>query len=152
MNTERPGCVNCGKPLGKDVNTVRVPFDRDVDVCIREQLKGRDYQMMDAYRTVCQRQRQSSKRYDERLEQMEEARLKLAPGSNEPPDTTRIGKFRRDLIKSQAKEPDRSHYDVTVRIWMGRYGPDRRGLFHSQACAQEWANKIAGRLRKEGKL
>lgn len=149
---ERPNCVNCGKPLGKDVNTVRVPFDRDVDVCLHEQLKGREYQMMDAYATVCHRQQEASKQYDKRLEQMKEARLRLAPGSNEPPAATMLDKFRRDLIKSQAEEPDRSHYDVTVRIWMGRYGPDRRGLFHSQACAQDWANRIAGRLRKKGEV
>lgn len=152
MNTERPNCVNCGKPLGKDVNIVRVPFHRDVDIYIKEEMKGREYQMMDAYTTVCQRQRQSGKLYEKRLEQMEEARLKLAPGSNEPIDKNHMGKFRQDLIKSQAEEPERSHYDVSVRIWTGRYGPDRRGLFHSQACAQEWANKVAGKLRKEGRI
>lgn len=153
MNTERPGCVNCGKPLGKYTNSVRVPFDRDVDVFIRGELKaGREYQMLDAYATVCRRQEQMGKAYESRLEQMEEARLKLAPGSNEPVDDTVVGKMKLRVLESNAKEPDPDHYKVLVRIWLGYWGPDRRGLFHSQACAEKWANKIAGRMRKEGKL
>lgn len=149
---DRPNCVNCGKPLGKYINSVQVPFDCDVWAYLPKELKGREYKMMDSLSAVRARQGAMRVGWEKRLEQMEEARLKLAPGSNEPIDTHGMGKFRQDLIKSQAEEPKRSHYDVSVRIWTGRYGPDRRGLFHSQACAQEWANKAAGKLRKEGRI
>ncbi len=152
MNTKRPNCINCGKSLGKYVTTMSVPFDCDVWAYIPEELKGREYKMMDSLTTVRVRQEKMREGWGRRLKQMEEARLKLAPGSNEPIANTHRGRWDRQMLESSAKEPTRSHYDVQVRIWLGHWGPDGRGLFHSQECARRWANKIAGNLRERGEI
>ena len=151
--SDRPDCINCGKPLGKWIGTALVPLNRDVTEYLREQYGGHFYQMMDKYETVCARQAGKQKSYEDRVERQEQAKMRLMPGSNEPFDTTLLrGQWEKRHAEEDARDIELRMYETRVRVWLGDYGPDRRGLFHSNECAYQWAVVLAGKLREENKI
>jgi hypothetical protein len=150
--SDRPDCINCGKPLGKWIGSVSVPLNRDVTEYLREQYAGHFHQMMDKYETVCARQAAQQKSYEDRVERQEQAKMRLMPGSNEPFDDSWGGQWEKRRTEDDAGDFPVSMFETRVRVWLGDYGPDRRGLFHSNECAHQWANVIAGKLRDENKI
>lgn len=150
--SDRPDCINCGKPLGKWIGSVSVPLNRDVTEYLREQYAGHFYQMMDKYETVCARQAEQQKGYEAHVERQEQAKMRLMPGSNEPFEDSLRGEMDRRHAEYDAADFDLRMYVTRVRVWLGDYGPDRRGLFHSNECAHQWANVVAGKLREENKI
>lgn len=150
--SDRPNCVNCGKPLGKWIGSVSVPLNRDAEIYIHEQFKGRTHRIMDKYETIRDRQWAQQRSYEARVERQEQAKMRLMPGSNEPIKEGWSGHMERRHAEDDAADFQLSMFETRVRVWFGDYGPDRRGLFHSGTCAQDWANKLASRLRAEGKV
>jgi hypothetical protein len=131
---------------------VSVPHNRDVEVFLREKWGDRFYQLMDKYETVNARQAEQVKRYDERVERQEQAKMRLKPGSNEPFKEGWTGQMDRRTVEDDAADFQINMFETRVRVWWGDYGPDQEGLFHSGECARQWANQVAGRLREQGKI
>ena len=149
----RPKCANCGKPLVKFIHSILVPFDCDIEKYIDLQFQDRAFYLrMDKLETVRDCQIAQRLSYDQRIEWMKEAQLRLSPGSNEPRSETLAGQNEKRHDEQFAQEPNKSLFDVRVRVWFGSYGPDGRGLFHSGECAKGWAISIASKLREQGKI
>jgi hypothetical protein len=159
--TCRPTCVGCGERLGRTIVTVHIPFDADnlVDAAhaALRGLRGGVFLggcwIVDSADTVLARQAERRERYNNHLQQLEEARALL---SNPPENPTISQRSRlataRAIVDTPDTDPRSARWGVPMRVWLGSYGPDGRSLFHSKTCAARWANRTASRLRQDGAL
>ena len=157
MSAERPKCVNCGKPLGKYIFQVSVPFDENPEDFIWKKWFDFDCTLMDKPEKTQEKQHKQAAAYETRMELARESRLNLNVGSNEIVNNPQwpasiLERMTRYQLEDYAKDPPKSMYAVLVRVWRGEYGYDRRGLFHNGECARTWGTEMAAHLRKKGKV
>lgn len=157
MSAERPKCVNCGKPLGKYILQVSVPFDENPEDFIWKKWFDLDCKLMDKPEKIREWQHKQATAYADRMERAREARLSLADGSNEVVNNPQwpasiLERTIRHRLEDTARDLPKSMYSVLVRVWRGEYGYDRAGVFHSGECARTWGTTIALQLRKKGKV
>ena len=146
---KRPHCLWCEMPLGKSINHVSIHIDTRPMEGLREKLKGRPFELVDKESTAEGKRENAIEAFNDRLARSKEAQQNLMTMG--PPETM-ADKQKWRWENDFAEEPDRSRYTYTVRVWFGKYGYDGLGLFHCKECARLWANQVAGKLRKEGKL
>ena len=148
---QRPHCLWCKQRLVKHFAHMSIPMDRDAKEFLSQHpaLDGRSYEIADTPAKVKTKQQACWESFNDRMKRAKEAQANLA---KMPEPDTMQAKQRWRWENDFAEEPDRSRYTYTIRVWLFEYGYDGKSLFHCKECARRWANEVAGKLRKEGKI